>query len=164
MKETTQQLLMAYIAATLNKMPEEWGQPHNLSGMDVVAALWPLNNLLRPHLGDVGQLAYDSRYEVEADSAIEGFITHGKAAWVNLSAGVWRVLIERHLQALVVASANEAAGSHTVMTVPVDLPETSLLGAAMIYMLHGMKLPFPVKKRSAGEFPQPDAQASRWLH
>jgi hypothetical protein len=164
MKESTQQLLMAYIAATLNKMPDEWGRPRRLSGMEVVEALWPLNDLFRPHLGDVGMLPYEPQYEAGADSAIEGFVVHGVSAWAELPAGVWRVLMERHLQGLVVASVNEAAGNSAFMSVPVDLPDASIPNAAMIYMLHGMKLPYPVKKRSADGFPQPDAPVSRWLH
>jgi len=164
MKESTQQLLMAYIAATLKKMPDEWGRPRQLSGMDVVAALWPLNDLFRPHMADVGQLPYEAKYEVDADAAIEGFIGHGVSAWASLPAGIWRVLMERHLQALVVASANEAAGNTAFMAIPNDLPDASIPNAAMIYMLHGMKLPFPVKQRSVDEFPQPGAQVSRWLH
>lgn len=164
MKESTQQLLMAYIAATLNKMPDEWGRPRTLSGLDVVAALWPLNDLFRPHLADVGLLPYEQRHEADADAAIEGFIGRGVSAWTNLPAGVWRVLMERHLQALVVASANEAAGNSAFMKVPEALPDASIPGAAMIYMLHGMALPYPVKQRSSDEFPQPDAPVSRWLH
>lgn len=164
MNESTQQLLMAYIAATLNKMPAEWGKPRMLSGMDVVAALWPLNDLFRPHLADVGQLPYEPSCEADADAAIEGFIGHGASAWVNLPASVWRVLMERHQQALVVASANEAVGNSAFMTVPAELPDASIPGAAMIYMLHGMKLPYPVKQRSADVFPQLNAPVSRWLH
>src|ERR1017187_1039188 len=153
MNESTQQLLMAYIAATLNKMPDKWGKPRTLSGMDVVAALWPLNDMFRPHMADVGLLPYEPSREAEADAAVEGYVVHGVSAWANLPASVWRVLMERHLQALVVASTNEAAGNSAFMTVPAALPEASILGAAMIYMLHGMKLPYPVKQRSADEFP-----------
>lgn len=163
MKESTQQLLMTYIAATLNKMPDEWGTPRTLSGMDVVAALWPLNDLFRPHLNNVVQLPYESDHEAEADAAIENFVAHGATAWANLPSGVWRVLMERHMQALVVASVNELEGS-AFMTMPAALPDASILGAAMIYMLHGMKLPFPVKQRSPDEFPQLGAPVSRWLH
>lgn len=164
MKEYTQHLLMAYMAAALNKMPDEWGAPRALSGMDVIAALWPLNDLFHPHLHDVGQLPYEPRYEADADNAVESFVLHGPAAWAELPAGVWRVLMERHLQALAFASVNEAARNSALMTIPDALPESSLQGAAMIYMLHGMKLPYPVKPRSAGEFPQPGAPVSRWLH
>lgn len=164
MKESTQQLLMAFIAATLNKMPDEWGKPRMLSGMDIVAALWPLNDLFRPHLADVGALPYEPSSEAAADAAVEGYVVHGSSAWENLPAKVWRVLMERHQQALVVASANEVAGNSAFMAVPVDLPDASIPGAAMIYMLHGMKLPYPVKHRSAAEFPQPGAPVSRVLH
>lgn len=164
MKEATQQLLMAYIAATLNKMPDEWGAARTLSGMEVVEALWPLNDLLRPHLADIGTLPYESLHEAEADAAIAGYVAHGAKAWANLSAGVWRVLMERHQQALVVASANEAAGNAAFMTIPAALPKASLQGAAMIYLLYGMTLPFPVKPRSLGEFPPVGAPAGHSLH
>lgn len=164
MKESTQQLLMAYIAATLNKMPDEWGMARKLSGMDIVAALWPLNDLFRPHLADVGQLPYEPRYEAEADAAVESFVVHGASAWSNLPAGVWRVLMERHMQALVFASASEAAGNPALMTIPAALPDMSIPDAAMIYMLHGMKLPYPVKPRSPDEFPPPGTPVQRWLH
>jgi len=164
MTDDTQQFLMAYIAASLNKMPDEWGRPCMLSGMDVVAALWPLNDLFRPHLADVGQLPYEPQYEADADKAVEGFVARGVTAWSELPAGVWRVLMERHLQALVVASANEAAGNSAFMAVPEELPAASIPGAAMIYMLHGMKLPYPVKQRSADGFPPLGAPVSRLLH
>lgn len=164
MKESTQQLLMAYISATLNKMPDEWGAPRTLSGMDVVGALWPLNDVFRPHLNDVGRLPYEPQYEAAADNAVQSFVAHGPAAWAELPAGVWRVLMERHLQALVVASANEVAGNLDFMLVPEEMPDASIPGAAMIYMLHGMTLPFPVKPRSADGFPQPGTPVSRQLH
>lgn len=164
MKDTTKQLLMAYIAATLNKMPDEWGAPRVLSGMNVVEVLWPLNDLFRPHLKDVGELPYESRNEADADAAIEGFVARGEVAWCNLPAGVWRVLMERHQQALVVSCANDAAGNSAFMTIPAALPEAALRGAAMIYLLHGMTLPFPVKPRLASEFPPVDAPATYLLH
>lgn len=164
MKEATQQLLMAYIAATLNKMPDQWGKARSLSGMEVVEALWPLNDLFRPHLSSAGTLPYESRHEAEADLAIERFVGNGEAAWADLSPGVWRVLIERHQQALVVGCANEAAGNKSVMTIPAALPQESITGAALIYMLHGMALPYPVKSRFESEFPPAGHTATRWLH
>lgn len=164
MKDSTLQLMTIYIAATLNKNPEEWGVPRHVTGMDVVDALWSLNDLFRAHLDEVGKLPYESKHEAEADFAIEGFISHGEVAWNNLHNGVWRVLIERHFQALVAASVNDAAGNTSFMTIPSELPDSALLHVSMIYMLHGMKLPYPVKNRSADEFPQSDAPASRLLH
>lgn len=164
MKDSTQQLLMAYIAATLNKMPEDWGKPRTLSGINVVEALWPLNDLFRPHLAEIERLPYESQHEAEADAAIERFVGNGESAWANLPAGVWRVLIERHQQALVVACANEAAGNTAFMTVPASLPEASIAGAAMIYLLHGMTLPYPVKNRLESEFPPAGAPAKHLLH
>jgi hypothetical protein len=164
MNDATKQLLMAYIAATLNKMPNEWGAPRVLSGMNVVESLWPLNDLFRPHLNDVGELPYESRYEAEADAAIEGYVVNGEGAWTKLPAGVWRVLMERHQQALVVACANEAAGNAAFMTIPAALPEAAIRAAAMIYMLHGMTLPYLVKPRRVSEFPPDGAPAKHLLH
>ena len=164
MTDETKQLLMAYIAATLNKLPDQWGAPKVLSGMDVVEALWPLNDVFRPQLGSAGQLPYEVRYEAAADAAVENYVRHGLTAWDTLPAGVWRVLIERHQQALVVACANEAAGNRSFMTVPKTLPDSALQGAAMIYLLHAMKLPYPVKPRSGSEFPPVGSAAGRGLH
>jgi len=106
----------------------------------------------------------DPALQEQAERFIFSVAGQGLTGWVNLPAGVWRVLMERHLQALVVASANEHAGNSAVMTLPAALPDASIPGAAMIYMLHGMKLPYPVQQRSADEFPLPGAPVSRWLH
>lgn len=164
MKDSSKQLLLAYIAATLNKMPNEWGALRTLSGMNIVEALWPLNDVFRPHLANVGMLPYEPRHEADADFAVESYVINGEEAWANLPAAVWRILMERHQQALVVACANEAAGNADFMTIPAALPETAIPGAAMIYMLHGMILPYPVKPRLASEFPRPGAPVSRLLH
>lgn len=149
------ELLMAFIAATLEKMPDEWGEPRELSGMDVIETLWSLNDVFRPRLPDIVDLPYDKNLEAEADKAIEAFIGgEGEAAWNNLPLGVWRVLSERHTQALLIASANEAT-SNPLMTIPEDLPEYAWLCAAMLFLMYQMKLPYPVKQRSSGELPRP---------
>lgn len=158
------ELLTAFIAATLNKIPDAWGAPRALSGMEVIQALWPLNEVFRPRMPELVSLPYDKALESAADAAIEAFIGgEGEAAWENLPLGVWRVLSERHTQALVVASANEAAGN-PLMTIPEDLPEYAWLCAAMLYLMYQMKLPYPVKPRSLDEFPPPGAPAPRTLH
>jgi hypothetical protein len=158
------ELLMAFIAATLNKMPDDWGKPRELSGMEVVEALWPLNDVFRPHLPDIGALPYDPALETEADQAIENFIRgDGGAAWDNLPPAVWRILLERHTQALVVAAANEAAGN-PLMTIPEDLPEHAWLCAAMLYLMYQMQLPYEVKHRLPDEFPPAGSPASHVLH
>lgn len=158
------QLLMAFIAATLEKMPDEWGAPRELSGMEVIEALWPLNDVFRPYMPEMALLPYDKSLEAAADEAIEAFIGgEGEAAWENLPLGVWRVLAERHTQALVVASANEAAGN-PLMTIPEDLPEYAWLCAAMLFLMYQMRLPFPVKPLSIDTFPPLGAPALRTLH
>ncbi|PPD34189.1 MAG: hypothetical protein CTY19_04860 [Methylomonas sp.] len=147
------ELLMAFIAATLNKMPDEWGKARELSGMDAINVLWPLNDIFRPHMPEIVALPYDKTLETEADLAIEAFIGgEGESAWERLSLGVWRVLVERHTQALVVARTNEAAGN-SVMTIPEDLPEHAWLCATMLYLMYQMELPYPVKPLSLTGFP-----------
>lgn len=164
MKGDTQQFLLAYIAATLKKMPNQWGAPRVFSGMDVVEALWPLNDIFRPYASTIGELPYETRYEADADTAIENYVAQGAAAWKDLPAGVWRVLMERQQQALVTGVANETAGNQNVMTVPKALPEAAILNVAMIYMMHGMTLPFPVQPRPQSVFQQGDTPVKYLLN
>ncbi|MDI1279273.1 hypothetical protein [Methylobacter sp.] len=132
--------------------------------MEVIEALWPLNDVFRPLMPEISTLPYAPDLEAEADQAIENFIRgDGETAWENLPLGVWRVLAERHTQSLVVASANEAAGN-PLMTIPEDLPEYAWLCAAMLYLMYQMKLPYPVKPLSLDKFPPPGASASHRLH
>ncbi|GLT22666.1 hypothetical protein GCM10007933_21260 [Zoogloea oryzae] len=163
MKKETQNLLLAYMAACLNKMPEDWGGPKPVTGNEMLEALWPLNDVFRPHMRDVGALPYEAQYEQAADAAIEKFLGEGIDAWRELPAGVWRVLMERHTQSLVAATVNELAGN-PMMSVPVEFPSAHLQGVAMIYMLHGMKLPYPVKPLSDTSFPPAGAKPGSLLH
>lgn len=124
-----------------------WQQsaPVRLSGWDMVTALWPLNDAFRPQFHAFRALAYSSRFEPQADLAIEQWIESGQ--WPPVSVETWRVLLERHAQAIVVAAVNAAAHS-PMMSVPATLPENARTGAAVIWLLHGMKLPSPPADRS----------------
>lgn len=140
------------------------GKPLFLSGMEVVEALWPLNEVFRPRFWIIQSLPYDAAFEPEADAAIEAFVfAPSKDAWNSFSAGAWRVLLERHKQAMVVAAANEAAGN-PLMPIPQGFPESARLGAAMCFLLHQMKLPFPPEDRSGDQLPPPSAAVPPWLH
>jgi hypothetical protein len=163
MKKEAQNLLLAYMAACMKKMPEDWGRPKPVMGGEMLEALWPLNEVFRAHMRDVGALPYEAQHEQAADKAIERYLAEGVAAWRELPAGVWRVLMERHTQSLVAATVNELAGN-PMMSIPVDFPADRLLGVAMIYMLHGMKLPYPVKPLSDASFPPAGAKPGPLLH
>jgi hypothetical protein len=119
--------------------------PKPVSGMQMIEALWPLGEYFRQDHAAFKALQYDSAFEAQADQAIEHFLNAG--AWGLVSVETRRVLLERYHQALVVAAANEAA-ANPVMSIPTALPAAALSGAAMIWMLHSMKLPFPAADRS----------------
>lgn len=125
-------------------------QPVPVDGWDVVAVLWPLNKDFRPNLEKFKALDYDSRFEPQADAAIDRYLQTGE--WGLVSVETWRVLLERHCQAIMVATLNAAQGN-PLMSVPASLPHDALKGAAMLWLLYGMKLPFPTEDRSAHAIP-----------
>ena len=74
------------------------------------------------------------------------------------------MLLERHQQWLVVATANEVEGNDIVTHLPADLPESHWLPALMLSMLHGMELPWPPGDRSQLELPDGDAPPGLQRH
>lgn len=125
-------------------------QPVHLDGWAVVHALWPLNDDFRPQFAAMRVLPYDAAFESKADRAIERYLADGR--WGPVSIETWRVLLERHMQAIMVATLNAGAGN-PVMPVPQQLPDHARQGAAMLFLLHAMKLPFPPGDRSDDELP-----------
>lgn len=131
-----------------------------ITGRRYLEIMWPLNDLFRPRLHEIRALPYDPEFEAEADAAIERMAEDAAGAWAGLSPGAWRVLLERHLQMLVVATANMAVGNR-LMTLPPGPPLTDeelRVALALLWLLQ-MKLPFPAVDRSLHEFPpQPPAK------
>lgn len=146
-----QKLLFKYYALTLG---DDWQQrsPMRLSGWEVVEALWPLNDEFKEHYIQFKNLPYLAEFEKYADDAQERFVFDGR--WGLLGIETWRVILERHQQALVVALSNEAAGN-LLMPIPEGLPKNARTGAAILFLLQEMKLPFPVGDRAAYEPDQP---------
>lgn len=138
--------------------------PGAVSGWNAVEILWPLNEVFRPRLPHICTVAYRPQFETEADDAIKSAAFAGNCdGWEGLSAGAWRVLLERYLQAQTVALANEAAGNH-LMVLPLGLSARGQRGAVMLYLLHGMTLPWAPSDRSSLELPQGPPVASMRLH
>lgn len=133
--------------------PLESVRPQSLSGWQVIEALWPLNEVLRPHAGRVGARTYDAGFEPEVDRAIEQFAENAVHAWGELSDGAWRVFLERQRQALLVAAANEKEGN-PLMSVPPSFSEEQRSVAAVISLLYQMKLPWPPTDQSRWQPPQ----------
>jgi len=155
-------LMKQYVQRAVGK-PLEALRPEPLSGWDAVEALWPLNDLFRPYLHQIRSLGYDKSFEAEADAAIEALTTAGASGWSDLSAGAWRVLLERHQQGIAVALANEQAGN-PLMPIPSGLMSEQRTIVVALFLLHGMKLPWPAADRTGLELPAGSAQASLRLH
>lgn len=119
-------------------------KPKHLTADDVLTVLWRLNELFQPDHAAIRALPYKAEYEQQADQAIEEYVQTGK--WLA-SLEVKRVLLERHTQAIMgLALESKMAPQQSVLPVPVDLPDTALLGAAILHLLYQMKLPFPVNQ------------------
>ena len=144
----------------LNTVKPQW-----MSGWQVVEALWPLNEIFRPVIVRLRTIPYNPEFEVEADAAI-ALLASNANAWrsADLPAGALRVLLERQQQMLVVAAANEAAGNMRVMPIPPGFSESQRTVAAVLFFLHGMKLPQPPADRSGFEVPEGSAPESLRLH
>lgn len=135
-----------------------------LGGWEVAAALCVLDERFRANIHQIAALPYDPRHEAEADDAIEAFAFDlPGAAWADISAGAWRVLLERQQQAILLAAINGEQGN-PLMPVPSGLPEGSRTAAAMLFLMYGMTLPFPVSDRSGLALPTGAAQASLRRH
>ena len=119
-------------------------QPKHLTASEVLAVLWPLNEIFRPDHAAISALPYKAEYEQQADQAIEEYVQTGK--WLA-SLEVKRVLLERHTQAIMgLTLESKQAPQKSALPVAADLQDTALLGAAILHLLYQMKLPFPVNQ------------------
>lgn len=126
-----------------------------ITGWRAIELLWPLNDMFRARLAEIRALPYEPAFEAEADAAIEAYADAPQAGtWKDLSLGAWRVLLERHQQAIAVAGVLEIAGK-PVMTAPAGFSEDALRVGLMLTGLLRMKLPRPPADRSRLEL-QPD--------
>lgn len=155
-------LMRDYIERVTGK-PLSTMRPQPLTGFDAVEALWPLNERFRPALARIKSLAYDAAFELEADEAIEGLAKDPIADWSALSAGAWRVLLERQQQGIMVALANEKAGN-PLITIPAALTVAQRTAVVALFLLHSMKLPWPPEDRSGFALPAGSARASLRPH
>ena len=156
-------LFRAFVLQELG-VPLDDTKPEWLSGDNVTAALWELNARFRPNYYQIASLSYQAEFEVEADAAIEAMAFKQPGAdWSGVSANAMRVLLERQQQGIQLAMLNEKAGN-PLMAVTAGLPSSAHIGAVMLVLLHGMKLPFPVRDRAGFEIPVGTSPASRQRH
>ncbi|MEN2386429.1 hypothetical protein [Comamonas sp. A7-5] len=155
-------LFLSYLVREIGHPLDNSVAVEHMSGMQVVEALWPLNDVFRPVLEMVRSLPYQEQFEAAADDAIEQLVLKA-TPWALQQAPVWRILLERHQQAIVLAMLNERAGN-PLMPIPQGLPAAARQGAAMLFLLHQMKLPFPVADRTGLELPVGAAPGSLARH
>lgn len=141
-------------------------RPVHMNIEQAMQAVWPFNELFRPHMDQIQSLAYDKTLEGAADTAIELWAETGKFG-DDLPPGVWRVLLERQLQVLQLLALKAAeAGSFDAPFVPVPEPADAALRAtlAVVFLLHSTPLPFPIAERSGAALPQGSFPGSLTRH
>ncbi len=153
MTEAQKRLLERYFTSHLG---DGWqaGPFSHLDGWAAVDAIWPLNDLFRPHWALITSLPYVPRLEKAADAALERLVFGGTWTASDPPANVWRVLLERHVQAQQVALANHAQGRAQCVPIPAALPREAWQGAVVLFLHYAMKLPFPIADRSRGAWPE----------
>ena len=141
--------LYAFFMVATDLAEDEW-TPLKLSPDDLTEALWPMNDIFKPKLSRLNAMAYSIRFEAEADLAVLEFAQTGKAdAFEDRTSGAWRVLAERHVQALTMCMASGAAGEAVIWTIPAQLPDTLRTRAAVLQWWLRMKLPYAPHDRGA---------------
>lgn len=131
-----------------------------LDGWKTITAVWPMNEVFRTHHAQIASLAYSPAFEAEADVALALLAEGGAWSAARPSAGAWRVLYERHIQTIMLATANHAAGNAKLVPVPTALKPVHHKIAAMLFLQWAMELPFPLQNRSAFPWPagsEPDS-------
>ena len=144
------ELIRAYVQQ-LTGQSLEFFSPQPFSPDQVQRALWPLNARFRPHMAQIGSVAYAATFEAEADAAVQALVLDDDD-WSGVSPGAWRVLLERHVQLLFVAQ--QLASSGQPMTqVPARLAEQNQARVAIAALLHSMKLPLQPADRAGFDLP-----------
>lgn len=136
----------------MNKRPPPNSEP--ISPDQLLEHLWWLNDVFRPELARIVTLPYDASYEAEADEALSNLARDDNTtSWAHCTPGAWRVLLERHIQMLLVATANMAAGESVITYLPKGMKASDKrIGLALLF-LPRMKLPWPPEDRSGFVFP-----------
>ncbi|WP_145491676.1 hypothetical protein [Yersinia rohdei] len=137
--------------------------PSEISANDTLEYLWPLNDRFHPRLHQIKTVRYRKQYERAADQAIKDFVLKG-AEWDELPLVVWRVLLERHQQAILVCVANIMANNSPLMHVPEELTALARTKFAVVFLCYAMKLPYKLTDESALDIDSPFEHLFGKLH
>lgn len=148
--------LQRVLVETALGVPLESLAPAPMAITQCADALWTLNARFRPYVARIGSLAYNPTQEAAADDAVERLVLQNDA-WTNEAPDVWRVLLERHQQALMLLAIRAAdAGTWDARLFSVPAPAGDALRAklAIVFLLHSTSLPFAVVERTDAALPQ----------
>jgi len=141
-------------------------RPARMTVQQVMEAIWPLGERFRPHLAAIRTIRYDAAHEPAADMAVERMLLQD-CDWADEPPAVWRVLLERYLQAqmLLLHKASSAGKWGTpLMSVPEPASPALRSRLAAALLLHSTPLPFPAEDRSGAELPGPTTPARMTRH
>jgi hypothetical protein len=145
-------LLKTFVTTAIGHDVEESNLVY-LTGDEVAESLFGLFERFTKNRVQIRSIPYDPAFEKEADEAIESETLHNKD-WSQVSAEAWRVLLERLIQAILVAQLNDLH-QNPLIPIPEDLPRDAWIGVSMIFLMYDMKLPFPIDDRSVFAFETP---------
>lgn len=133
-----------------------------VSADDVMMALWSLNETFRPKLHQIRTVRYHKQYEKQADLAIENYALLGER-WGQLPLVVQRVLLERHMQAIILCVANNSVGNDVIVA-PTGMSLEMLTRYSVLFLYYSMKLPYPVKEELTLDLDGPIPARSDLMH
>lgn len=147
MHKKTMELLESLCLHELSK-PLLSCKPRPLKARDAMAFLWALNERYRPRVHQIKTVRYRKQFEREADNALRTLVLAGDD-WSTLPLVVWRVMLERHQQALIVCVANDLhAPDAEMLHVPEGFSDRATAHFVAVWLCHSMKLPYPVTDES----------------
>lgn len=129
-------------------------QPFPLGGYDTLECLWPLNERFKSRMAQIKTISYRKQFEKAADKAIEDFLIKDDD-WSALPLVVWRVLVERHQQSILLCIANAVAENSAVIFIPSGLSDLARTKFAVAFLWYSMKLPYKVTDESQLDIDSP---------
>lgn len=116
---------------------------HEMQFVDVFAELalellFEWNPMFADRTEAIAAVSYDAAFDRDADRALEQMAREDSLrGWQTLSLGAWRVLLERHAYACLVASINIAHPENSLAALPLGLTKQQAARALGLYLLLG---------------------------
>lgn len=137
--------------------------PEAVSANEAMALLWPVNDLFRPRIHQIQTIKYRKQYETAADKAIEQFVLND-SNFADAPLVVGRVLLERHVQAILLCVANSMHNDSPLMYMPSGMSSDVRTKFVIVYLCYAMKLPYAVHDESQLDIDLPFASVSSMQH